>query len=66
MSGIANASALVKALIQSQKQISPILGFPLTSKNARELNLSVNNPELKKYSNYEDYTKSLDHENFIW
>lgn len=59
-------SRIVGALLRCRKQIHPILGFPLTSSNARRLDLSVENVELKKFDNHEDYVRSLDHENFIW
>ena len=57
---------LVSALLQNQNNVAPILGFSLTNENARELDFSVHNKELQKYSNAEDYTNTLDHEHFIW
>lgn len=60
------ATRLVAALLRQKKDIYPILGFPLTSNNARQLNLSVSNPELKTYVNHEDYTQTLDRESFVW
>lgn len=60
------ATRLVSALLRNQNKFSPILGFPLTSTNARQLDLSVQNKELQKYSTHEEYNKTLDHENFIW
>ena len=57
---------LVAALLRHRNSIAPILGFPLTSTNARQLDLSVTNPELKKCANHEDYTRTLDHVNFVW
>ena len=60
------ANRLVAALRRYQTKFAPILGYSLTAANARQLDLSVQNPELKKYSNHEDYTRTLDHENFIW
>lgn len=62
-----DASArLVSVLLRHQNKFVPILGFALTSANARVLDLSVHNKELQKYSNHEEYTKTLDHQNFIW
>jgi len=60
------STPLVSALIRNKTKFSPILGFPLTSTNARQLDLSVHNKEIQKYTNYEDYVNSLDHKNFIW
>ncbi len=60
------ATHLVSALLHHQKKFSPILGFPLTIENARQLDLSVSNKELQKYPNHEAYTNTLDHINFIW
>jgi hypothetical protein len=57
---------LVSALLRNQNKFAPILGFALTSTNARQLDLSVHNKELQKHSNHEDYTKTLDRENFVW
>ena len=57
---------LVSTLLRNQNKFAPILGFALTPANARILDLSVCNKELQKYSNYEDYSKTLDHRNFIW
>ncbi|CAF0881247.1 unnamed protein product [Rotaria sordida] len=56
---------LVSALIHNQNKFSPILGFPLTSSNARQLDLSIHNKELQKFANVEDYANTLD-KNFIW
>lgn len=56
---------LVSALQNNRNKFLPILGFPLTSDNARQLDLSVHNKELLKYSNPEEFGKTLDH-NFIW
>ncbi|CAF2839736.1 unnamed protein product [Rotaria sp. Silwood2] len=56
---------LVSALLNNQNKFSPILGFPLTLTNARQLNLSVHNKELQKFTNAEDYANTLD-KNFIW
>ena len=60
------ATRLVSVLLHNQKQFTPILGFPLTSANARQLDLSIHNKELQKYSKHEDYTATLDHTGFIW
>lgn len=57
---------LIAALARNQQRFSPILGFALTTKNARSLNLSVANKELQKYERHEDYVRTLDHVNFIW
>jgi hypothetical protein len=57
---------LVSALLRTQTKFAPILGFALTSTNARQLDLSVNNKELQKHPNHEAYTNTLDHQNFIW
>lgn len=57
---------LVSTLLRNQNKFAPILGFALTPGNARVLDLSVHNKELQKCSNHEDYTKTLDHRNFIW
>ncbi len=57
---------LVSALLRHQNKFAPILGFALTSKNARQLDLSVHNKEIQKYTNYEAYVSALDHINFIW
>lgn len=60
------AAELVSALARHQNTFAPILGFPLTNENARELDLSVQNKELQKYEKHEDYTNTLDFENFVW
>jgi hypothetical protein len=60
------ASRLVTALLRHQDQFAPILGFALTSANARHLDLSVQNDELKRYPNHEDYTQTLDHISYVW
>jgi hypothetical protein len=60
------STRLVSALLRNQNKFTPILGFALTSVNARQLDLSVHNKELQKHINHEDYTKTLDHQNFIW
>jgi hypothetical protein len=60
------STRLVSALLRYRTKFSPILGYPLTSTNARQLDLSVHNVELKKYFNHEDYTNTLDHVNFVW
>ncbi len=57
---------LVSALLRNQNKFAPILGFSLTSSNARQLDLSVYNKEAQKHSTYEAYVNTLDHENFIW
>ena len=57
---------LVAALLRHRNKFAPILGFALTSANARQLDLSVHNQELQKCANHEDYTKTLDHQNFVW
>jgi hypothetical protein len=57
---------LVSALLRYQNKFAPILGFALTSANARQLDLSVHNKELQKHANHESYTSGLDHRNFIW
>lgn len=60
------ANRLVTCLQRYRTNFAPILGYPLTTTNARQLDLSVHNLELKKYPNHEDYTRTLDRENFIW
>ncbi len=60
------STRLVSALLRNQNTFAPILGFPLTSTNARQLDLSVHNKELQKHPNHEDYTKTLDQINFTW
>lgn len=60
------AARLVSALLRHQNKFAPVLGFPLTSTNARQLNLSVDNEELQKHANHESYTSTLDRTNFIW
>ncbi len=60
------STRLVSALLRNQNTFAPILGFPLTSTNARQLDLSVHNKELQKHSNHENYTKTLDQINFTW
>ncbi|CAF0853565.1 unnamed protein product [Adineta ricciae] len=57
---------LIAALTRNQQRFSPILGFPLTTQNARSLDISVSNKELQKYKRHEDYVRTLDHANFIW
>ncbi len=57
---------LVSALLRNKNKFAPILGFALTSTNARQLDISVHNKELQKYINHEAYVKTFDHENFIW
>ncbi|CAF0941864.1 unnamed protein product [Rotaria sp. Silwood1] len=59
------STRLISALSNNQSKFSPILGFPLTSANARRLDLSVHNKELQKFTNLEDYANTLDI-NFIW
>lgn len=56
---------LVSTLLRNQNKFAPILGFVLTPGNARVLDLSVHNAELKKYSNHEEYSNTLDHRNFV-
>ncbi|UJR30984.1 hypothetical protein I4U23_018495 [Adineta vaga] len=60
------ATRLINALARNQNRFSPILGFPLTTKNARLLDISVHNKELQKYTDHEAYVSTLDHVNFIW
>lgn len=63
---IPNASTrLFSVLLNNRSKFSPILGFPLTSENARQLDLSVHNKELQTFTNHEEYTNTLD-KNFIW
>lgn len=57
---------LVSTLLRAQNKFAPILGFALTTANARVLDLSVHNKELQNYSNHEEYAKTLDHQNFVW
>ncbi|CAF1633196.1 unnamed protein product [Rotaria magnacalcarata] len=64
---IANApTRIVSVLLNNRNKFLPILGFPLTSENARQLDLSVHNKELQKCANHEEYSSTLDFKNFIW
>jgi hypothetical protein len=60
------STRLVSALLRHQNKFAPILGVALTSKNARLLDISVQNKELQKYPNHEAYVRTLDHTNLIW
>lgn len=60
------SSRLVDALLRNQSKFLPLLGYPLTSSNARQLDISINNKELQKYGSHESYVQSLDRINFIW
>jgi hypothetical protein len=61
-----SSTRLVAALARNQNKFSPILGFPLTPTNARQLDLSVNNKEAQKHTDYGAYVNTLDHVNFTW
>ncbi|CAF0773244.1 unnamed protein product [Adineta steineri] len=61
-----DATRLVSGLLKHHYTFSPILGFPLTTKNARELDLSIHNKEIQKHPDWEAYVNSLDHINFVW
>jgi hypothetical protein len=60
------AARLIATLSRGQQTFSPILGFALTSANARALDLSVHNKELQKHDDHEAYVNTLDHVNFVW
>ncbi|CAM4946820.1 unnamed protein product [Rotaria socialis] len=50
---IANApTRVVSVLLNNRNKFLPILGFPLTSENARQLDISVHNKELQKLGGY--------------
>lgn len=60
------ATRLIAALGRGEQSFAPILGFPLTSANARALDLSVNNAEMRKHADCAAYVDTLDHVNFVW